>query len=180
MYWVYVCVFCTLSSVQSVNMYCPYVNCCFFCFVFCTVWSTLIRISLTKALVLWWCDNKSDLIWFEYSNEEVLLRYWPPLFFTALLSGAPVNRDRWIDPKVSILSIMMLYQKYQSSHKNIDYISLLRYIKLILKNASRFLHKYEAVIIISNVSWAANYIRFISEGLYEKEDLWKNMLKFHL
>ncbi len=30
---------------------------------FCTVWSTLIRISLTKALVLWWCDNKkSDLI----------------------------------------------------------------------------------------------------------------------
>ncbi len=50
---------------RSVNMYCPYVNCCFFCFVFCTVWSTLIRISLTKALVLWWCDNKSDfdLIW---------------------------------------------------------------------------------------------------------------------
>ncbi len=57
-YWVYVCVFCTLSSVQSVNMYCLYVN----CFVFCTVWSTLSRISLTKALVLWWCDNKSDLI----------------------------------------------------------------------------------------------------------------------
>ncbi len=27
--------------------------------------STLIRISLTKALVLWWCDNKSDLIWFD-------------------------------------------------------------------------------------------------------------------
>ncbi len=24
-----------------------------------------IRISLTKALVLWWCDNKSDLIWFD-------------------------------------------------------------------------------------------------------------------
>ncbi len=23
------------------------------------------RISLTKALVLWWCDNKSDLIWFD-------------------------------------------------------------------------------------------------------------------
>ncbi len=22
-----------------------------------------VRISLTKALVLWWCDNKSDLIW---------------------------------------------------------------------------------------------------------------------
>ncbi len=37
-YWVYVCVFCTLSSVQSVNMYCPYVNCCWF---FCTVWSTV-------------------------------------------------------------------------------------------------------------------------------------------
>ncbi len=28
-------------------MYCPYVN----CFFFCTLWSTLIRISLTKALV---------------------------------------------------------------------------------------------------------------------------------
>ncbi len=28
-YWVYVCEFCTLSSVQCVNMYCPYVNCCF-------------------------------------------------------------------------------------------------------------------------------------------------------
>ncbi len=26
-YWVYVCVFCTLSSVQSVSMYCLYVNC---------------------------------------------------------------------------------------------------------------------------------------------------------
>ncbi len=37
---------------------------------FCTVWSTLIRISLTKALVLWWCDNKSDLIWFD--NNEVI------------------------------------------------------------------------------------------------------------
>ncbi len=33
-YWVYVCVFCTLSSAQSVNMYCPYVNCLLF---FCTV-----------------------------------------------------------------------------------------------------------------------------------------------
>ncbi len=65
-YWVYVCVFCTLSSVQSVNMYCPYVNCCF---VFCTVWSTLVRISLTKALVLWWCDNKSDLIWFDLKRS---------------------------------------------------------------------------------------------------------------
>ncbi len=43
---------------KSVSMYCLYVNC------FCTVWSTLSRISLTKAHV-WWCDNKSDLIWFE-------------------------------------------------------------------------------------------------------------------
>ncbi len=72
MYWVYVCVFCTLSSVQSVNMYCPYVNCCFF---FCTLWSTLIRISLTKALVLWWCDSKSDLIWFENKSIESCKHY---------------------------------------------------------------------------------------------------------
>ncbi len=34
---------------KSVKTYCPYVKCCFFC----TVWSTLVRISLTKALVLW-------------------------------------------------------------------------------------------------------------------------------
>ncbi len=27
------CVFCILSSVQSVNMYCPYVNCCVFFFL---------------------------------------------------------------------------------------------------------------------------------------------------
>ncbi len=61
-YWVCVRVFCTLSSVQSVNMYCLYVN----CFCFCTVWSTLSRISLTKALVLWWCDNKKwFVIWFD-------------------------------------------------------------------------------------------------------------------
>ncbi len=53
-------VFCTV---------CPYVNCC--CCFFCAVWSTLIRISLTKALVLWWCDNKSDLIWFWF---DFLLR----------------------------------------------------------------------------------------------------------
>ncbi len=39
-----------------------------FHFFFCTVWSTLIRISLTKALVLWWCDNKSDLIWFQFAH----------------------------------------------------------------------------------------------------------------
>ncbi len=43
---------------KSISMYCLYVNC-----LYCTVWSTLSRISLTKALVLWWCDNKSDLIW---------------------------------------------------------------------------------------------------------------------
>ncbi len=43
---------------KSVSMYCLYVN------SFCTVWSMLSRISLTKAHVLWWCDNKSDLIWF--------------------------------------------------------------------------------------------------------------------
>ncbi len=64
-YWVYVCVFCTLSSVQSVNMYCQYVNC------FCTVWSTLSRISLTKAHVLWLCDNKSYLIWFNIIKTKM-------------------------------------------------------------------------------------------------------------
>ncbi len=53
---------------KSVSMFCLYVNC------FCTVWSTLSRISLTKAHVLWWCDNKSGLIWFE---EEKKI---PPLF----------------------------------------------------------------------------------------------------
>ncbi len=50
-------------------MYCPYVNCCFCC----TVWSTLVRISLTKALVLWWCDNKSDLIWFDLKALQVIM-----------------------------------------------------------------------------------------------------------
>ncbi len=49
---------------KSVSMYCLYVNC------FCTVWSTLSRISLTNAHVLWWCDNKSDLIWFEVQVQE--------------------------------------------------------------------------------------------------------------
>ncbi len=73
-YWVCVRVFCTLSSVQSVNMYCLYVN----CFCFCTVWSTLSRISLTKALVLWWCDNKSDLIWFDLNAVlcELFFNYY--------------------------------------------------------------------------------------------------------
>ncbi len=48
-------VFCTV---------CKYVLsiCKLFVLFFCTVWSTLIRISLTKALVLWWCDNKK---WFD-------------------------------------------------------------------------------------------------------------------
>ncbi len=55
-------------ALWTVQMYCPYVNCCFFC----TVWSTLIRISLTKALVLLWCDNKSDLIWFDLIWFEML------------------------------------------------------------------------------------------------------------
>ncbi len=44
---------------KSVSMYCLYVYC------FCTVWRPLSRISLTKAHVLWWCDNKSDLIWLD-------------------------------------------------------------------------------------------------------------------
>ncbi len=54
--WLLQTVFCTV---------CKYVLsiCKFFYFFFCTVWSTLIRISLTKARVLWWCDNKSDLIY---------------------------------------------------------------------------------------------------------------------
>ncbi len=50
---------------KSVSMYCLYVNC------FCTIWSTLSRISLTKAHVLWWCDNKSDLIW-HYSDQTYI------------------------------------------------------------------------------------------------------------
>ncbi len=62
MYAVYVCVIHWLIHCflyKSVSMYCLYVNC------FCTVWSMLSRISITKAHVLWWCDNKSDLIWFD-------------------------------------------------------------------------------------------------------------------
>ncbi len=67
-------------------MYCLYVNC------FCTVWSTLSRISLTKAHVLWWCDSKLDLIWFDLKwlvspfPEDVwawwLLMHWLQLQFT--------------------------------------------------------------------------------------------------
>ncbi len=51
--------------------------CFVFCF-FCTVWSTLIRISLTKALVLWWCDNKSDLIWFDLNTVTNPASVVPP------------------------------------------------------------------------------------------------------
>ncbi len=47
--------FCTVCPyVNCLSFFCtvcPYVNCC--CCFFCAVWSTLIRISLTKALVLW-------------------------------------------------------------------------------------------------------------------------------
>ncbi len=50
---------CIQHIVFCVSMYCLYVNC------FWTVWSTLSITSLTKAHVLWWCDNKSDLIWFD-------------------------------------------------------------------------------------------------------------------
>ncbi len=69
-YWLYVCVFC-------VSMYCLYVNCS------CTVWSMLSRISLTKAHVLWWCDNKSDLIWFRkhaYLECKVRSKHLPNAF----------------------------------------------------------------------------------------------------
>ncbi len=72
-YWVCVRVFCTLSSVQSVNMYCLYVN----CFCFCTVWSTLSRISLTKALVLWWCDNKKVICDFKVLKSVLYLCFVP-------------------------------------------------------------------------------------------------------
>ncbi len=54
-YWVYVCVFCIVF--------------CTVCKYVLSIWSTLLRISLTKALVLWWCDNKSDLIWFDLSSH---------------------------------------------------------------------------------------------------------------
>ncbi len=50
--------------VINVSMY-NVLSICKLLLFFCTVWSTLVRISLTKALVLWWCDNKSDLIWFD-------------------------------------------------------------------------------------------------------------------
>ncbi len=48
----------------------------FVLFFFCTVWSTLVRISLTKALVLWWCDNKSYLIWFDLCRTAQSFRFW--------------------------------------------------------------------------------------------------------
>ncbi len=46
---------CILHIVFCISLYCLYVNC------FCTVWSKLSSISLTKAHVLWWYDNKRDL-----------------------------------------------------------------------------------------------------------------------
>ncbi len=61
--WIHVHVFMYRNLTE---IFCKYVlSICNFFFFFCTVWSTLLRISLTKALVLWWCDNKSDLIWFD-------------------------------------------------------------------------------------------------------------------
>ncbi len=60
-------------------------------FFFCTVWSTLIRISLTKALVLWWCNNKSDLI----SFDLILQGDW------AWLKRLPYGNFRSITPHTS-------------------------------------------------------------------------------
>ncbi len=80
-YWVYVCVFCTLSSVQS----CKYVLS--ICKLFLQLSEPLSRILLTKALVLWSCDNKSDLIWFNFityssnNNYNIIIdnKYLTPL-----------------------------------------------------------------------------------------------------
>ncbi len=35
-----------------------------------------IWISLIKAHVLWWCDNKSDLIWFDIWPRYNYLKMW--------------------------------------------------------------------------------------------------------
>ncbi len=80
---------------KSVSMYCLYVNC------FCTVWSTLSRISLTKAHVLWWCDNKIDLIWFYLNCSQIpwhvcvwwLLMSWPQ----PQSIPCEVHPNSWID-----------------------------------------------------------------------------------
>ncbi len=72
---------CILHIVNCISLqvhtctHCLYVNC------FCTVLSTLSRISLTKAHVLWCCDNKSDLIsnqiwiWFEFV-KRIKVTFW--------------------------------------------------------------------------------------------------------
>ncbi len=72
-------------------------------FFFCTVWSTLVRISLTKALVMWWCDNKSDLIWFWFEKANGILNgnhwnfcdgfFWASIVF---LAGVLPSRLRYI------------------------------------------------------------------------------------
>ncbi len=51
----------------------------------CTVWSTLSRISLTKAHVLWWCDNKSDLIWFWFDGVTFIWNTFVNIFGTCYL-----------------------------------------------------------------------------------------------
>ncbi len=63
--YIYVYIWCVMITVSMSNntlyifTYRQYVLS--ICKLFCTVWSTLSRISLTKAHVLWSCDNKSDI-----------------------------------------------------------------------------------------------------------------------
>ncbi len=107
--------FCTVCP--SVNCLffctvCPYVNCCC-CFFFCTVWSTLIRISLTKALVLWWCDNKSDLIWFDlkwsiyWTKDECLC---DPSFTIKLMFVLQKNHSQIMLEKGNVTMIYLYYR----------------------------------------------------------------------
>ncbi len=80
---------------KSVSMYCLYV------IFFCTVWSTLSRISLTKAHVLWWCDIKSDfdLIWY---TEECPRWYFLMKLETELwLSSSKVDKKKNTSSAVS-------------------------------------------------------------------------------
>ncbi len=75
---------------KSVSMYCIYVNC------FCTVWSTLSIISLTKAHVLWWCDNKSD--WFDLIQYLFWLRRRVMVMLALLTCLGPLKlsgHHRW-------------------------------------------------------------------------------------
>ncbi len=68
---------------------------------FCTVWSTLVRISLTKALVLWWCDNKSDLIFF----------YLSPVCETGLISDKNwlhCRKSGWVEINLVIGCIIAM------------------------------------------------------------------------